>query len=107
MSSGSAQCRCRDDLRHERRQSGHPRRTRRRDINGYFDNRLTDSVRQYMNGKGALTVQALTAALRNTSISPIAPYLYLVLANASAQQAPKDAIKYFDLARLEFARDDH
>ncbi len=72
-----------------------------RDINGYFDNRLTDSVRQYLNGKGPLTVETLTKVLPEYKNSRIVPYLYLVLANASAQQAPKDAIKYFDLARLE------
>ncbi len=72
-----------------------------RDINGYFDNRLTDSLRQYLNGKGALTVQTLTKTLPEYKNSRIVPYLYLVLANASAQQAPKDAIRYFDLARLE------
>ncbi|WEZ84403.1 chemotaxis protein MotC [Rhizobium sp. 32-5/1] len=71
-----------------------------RDIEGNFDSRITDALRQYLNGKGALIVSNLAKAIPEYRNSRIAPYLYLILGNASSLQDPKAAIGYFDWARL-------
>ncbi|KQV43883.1 MULTISPECIES: chemotaxis protein MotC [unclassified Rhizobium] len=70
------------------------------DINGNFDTRITDALGHYLSGKGGLMVEMLTKALPEYKNSKIAPYLYLVLGNATAQQDPKASVHYYDMARL-------
>ena len=70
------------------------------DINGNFDTRVTDALGHYLAGKGGLMVEMLTKALPEYKNSKIAPYLYLVLGNATAQQDPKASVHYYDMARL-------
>ncbi len=71
-----------------------------RDIEGNFDSRVTDALRQYLNGKGALIVANLAKTIPEYRNSRIGPYLYLILGNASSLQDPKAAIGYYDWARL-------
>ncbi len=71
-----------------------------RDIEGNFDSRVTDALRQYLNGKGALIVANLAKTIPEYRNSRIGPYLYLILGNAASLQDPKAAMGYYDWARL-------
>ncbi|MDW9596308.1 chemotaxis protein [Sinorhizobium meliloti] len=71
-----------------------------RDIEGNFDSRVTDALRQYLNGKGPLIVENLTKAAPEYKNSRIGPYLFLILGNAMSQQDPIEAMKHYDWARL-------
>ncbi|MBB4184001.1 chemotaxis protein MotC [Sinorhizobium terangae] len=71
-----------------------------RDIEGNFDSRITDALRQYLSGKGALTVETLSKAAPEYKNARIGPYLFLILGNATSQQNPLAAMKYYDWARL-------
>ncbi|TCM56016.1 chemotaxis protein MotC [Rhizobium sp. PP-F2F-G48] len=72
----------------------------RRDIDGNFDNRITDSLGQYLNGKGGLVVETLSKTIDEYKNAPIGPYLFLVYGNAVSQQDPRKAVKAYDWARL-------
>ncbi|MCA1441192.1 chemotaxis protein [Ensifer sp. IC4062] len=71
-----------------------------RDIEGNFDSRVTDALRQYLSGKGALIVETLSKAAPEYKNARIGPYLFLILGNATSQQNPLAAMKYYDWARL-------
>ena len=71
-----------------------------RDIEGNFDSRVTDALRQYLNGKGPLIVENLSKAAPEYKNSRVGPYLFLILGNATSQQDPIAAMKYYDWARL-------
>ncbi|OJF95269.1 chemotaxis protein MotC [Pararhizobium antarcticum] len=71
-----------------------------RDIEGNFDSRITDALRQYLNGKGALIVANLVKTIPEYRNTRIGPYLYLILGNAASLQDPKAAMGYYDWARL-------
>jgi len=71
-----------------------------RDVEGNFDSRVTDSLRQYLRGKGPLIVETLSKAAPEYKNSFIGPYVFLVLGNATSQQDPVAAMKYYDWARL-------
>jgi chemotaxis protein MotC len=71
-----------------------------RDIDGNFDNRVTDALTHYLNGKGALVVEGLSKVLDEYRNKPIGPYLFLVFGNAVAQQDPRKAVTAYDWARL-------
>lgn len=71
-----------------------------RDIEGNFDSRVTEALRQYLSGKGALIVEALSKAAPEYKNARIGPYLFLILGNATSQQNPLAAMKYYDWARL-------
>ncbi|AUX75266.1 MULTISPECIES: chemotaxis protein MotC [Sinorhizobium] len=71
-----------------------------RDIEGNFDARVTDSLRQYLRGKGPLIVESLSKAAPEYKNSRVGPYLFLILGNASSQQDPVAAMRYYDWARL-------
>jgi len=71
-----------------------------RDIEGNFDSRITDALRQYLNGKGALIVANLAKTIPEYRNTRIGPYLYLILGNAASLQDPKAAMGYYDWARL-------
>lgn len=70
------------------------------DAAGNFDSRVTDALRQYLNGKGGLIVENLSKAAPEYRNARIGPYLYLILGNATSQQDPAAAMKYYDWARL-------
>ncbi|OHV85988.1 chemotaxis protein [Ensifer sp. LCM 4579] len=71
-----------------------------RDVEGNFDTRVTDALRQYLRGKGPLIVEQLSKAAPEYRNSRIGPYLFLILGNAASQQDPVAAMKYYDWARL-------
>ncbi|PST26130.1 chemotaxis protein [Mesorhizobium plurifarium] len=71
-----------------------------RDIEGNFDSRVTEALRQYLNGKGPLIIESLTKAAPEYRNSRIGPYLFLILGNAMSQQDPVEAMKHYDWARL-------
>ena len=71
-----------------------------RDIEGNFDARVTDALRQYLRGKGPLIVENLSRAAPEYKNSRVGPYLFLILGNAMSQQDPVAAMKYYDWARL-------
>ncbi|MFB2549655.1 chemotaxis protein MotC [Ensifer soli] len=71
-----------------------------RDIEGNFDNRITDALRQYLNGKGAMMVEMLTKAAPEYKDGRLGPYLYLILGNAASISNPKEAMRAYDWARL-------
>lgn len=71
-----------------------------RDIEGNFDSRVTEALRQYLSGKGGLIVEALSKAAPEYKNTRIGPYLFLILGNATSQQDPLVAMKYYDWARL-------
>ncbi|HEV7307449.1 chemotaxis protein MotC [Ensifer sp.] len=70
------------------------------DVSGNFDSRVTDALRQYLSGKGGLIVENLSKAAPEYRNGRIGPYLYLILGNATSQQDPVGAMKYYDWARL-------
>ncbi|MEI2297989.1 chemotaxis protein MotC [Ensifer sp. MJa1] len=70
------------------------------DVAGNFDSRITEALRQYLNGKGGLIVENLSDAAPEYRNARIGPYLYLILGNAMSQQDPVAAMKYYDWARL-------
>ncbi|HXV30951.1 MAG TPA: chemotaxis protein MotC [Sinorhizobium sp.] len=71
-----------------------------RDVAGNFDARVADALRQYLRGKGPLIVENLSKAAPEYRNSRIGPYLFLILGNATSQQDPVAAMKYYDWARL-------
>jgi chemotaxis protein MotC len=71
-----------------------------RDVNGYFDNRVTDILRRYLSGKGLLVAKTLVATAEEYKDKKIGPYLALVGGNVTIARSPEDALKLYDLARL-------
>lgn len=70
------------------------------DVDGNFDSRVTDALTQYLSGKGGLIVENLSKAAPEYRNARIGPYLFLILGNATSQQDPVAAMKYYDWARL-------
>ncbi|KOF17074.1 chemotaxis protein [Ensifer adhaerens] len=70
------------------------------DVAGNFDSRVTDALSQYLGGKGGLIVESLSKAAPEYRNSRIGPYLFLILGNATSQQDPVEAMKFYDWARL-------
>lgn len=71
-----------------------------RDINGNFDNRITDSLRKYLSGKGTLIAKSLGEISKEYRNTDLAPYLALVAGNVTITRDPVDALKFYDWARL-------
>lgn len=71
-----------------------------KDVSGHFDNRVTDALVQYLNGKGSMAKQVLEETVPEYRATDIGPYLALVAANSLMQKYPKKALEYFDWARL-------
>lgn len=71
-----------------------------RDIAGNFDPRVTDALRNYLNGRGASPSRSLAETFPEYKRSRIAPYLALVSANSVIRRDPALALSYFDWARL-------
>jgi chemotaxis protein MotC len=71
-----------------------------RDVNGYFDNRVTDLLRTYLSGKGLLVEKSLIDAADEYKDKRIGPYLALVSANVALANGPLEALKLYDRARL-------
>ncbi|EHS53759.1 chemotaxis protein [Rhizobium sp. PDO1-076] len=71
-----------------------------RDINGNFDNRIADSLRKYLSGKGTLIAKSLGEISKEYRNTDLAPYLALVAGNVTITRDPADALKFYDWARL-------
>ncbi|MBB4953952.1 chemotaxis protein MotC [Agrobacterium vitis] len=71
-----------------------------RDIDGHFDNRVTDVLRQYLSGKGALVANSITSMVDVYKNTRISAYLALVAGNVTFAKDPAGSLKFYDLARL-------
>ncbi len=71
-----------------------------RDIDGNFDNRVTDALRKYLSGKGTLIAKTLGDMVTEYRDTKIAPYLALVAGNVMIPRDPAAALKFYDWARL-------
>lgn len=70
------------------------------DAAGHFDIRITEALRMYLNGKSDAAVKRLEEMVPEYKSTEIGPYLALVAGNSIGLTTPKDALKYFDWARL-------
>lgn len=71
-----------------------------RDVDGNFDNRVTDALRKYLAGKGTLIAKSLGELVSEYKDSKIGPYLALVAGNVTISTNPTGALKFYDWARL-------
>lgn len=71
-----------------------------RDVDGNFDNRVTDALRKYLAGKGTLIAKSLGELVWEYKDSKIGPYLALVAGNVTISTNPRGALKFYDWARL-------
>lgn len=70
------------------------------DVSGHFDQRITESVRNYISGRGAASTRTVAEIFPEYKNLEIAPYLALVSANSVLRKDPNLALTYFDWARL-------
>jgi chemotaxis protein MotC len=71
-----------------------------RDIEGNFDNRVSDALRKYLTGKGTLIANTLGDVATEYKNAKIGPYLALVAGNVTLTKDPAAALKFYDWARL-------
>ncbi|MFB9950180.1 chemotaxis protein MotC [Rhizobium puerariae] len=71
-----------------------------RDMAGNFDNRVADALRKYLNGKGTLAAKGLGEMAKEYRDEKIGPYLALVSGNVMVSTDPKEALFFYDWARL-------
>jgi chemotaxis protein MotC len=71
-----------------------------RDIDGNFDNRVSDALRKYLSGKGTLIAKTLGDVATEYKNDKIGPYLALVAGNVTLTKDPAAALKFYDWARL-------
>jgi chemotaxis protein MotC len=71
-----------------------------RDVDGHFDNRVTDVLRKYLSGKGVLVASSLADMVGIYKNTRIGAYLALVAGNVTVVKDPAGALKFYDLARL-------
>ncbi|MCD2183421.1 chemotaxis protein MotC [Rhizobium sp. GN54] len=70
------------------------------DVSGHFDQRITEAVRNYVSGRGAASTRTVAEIFPEYRNLEIAPYLALVSANSVLRKDPRQALAYFDWARL-------
>ena len=71
-----------------------------RDVQGYFDNRVAEILRKYLNGKGQMASKTLVDLQKEYADKPIGPYLALIAGNTLMGSKPEEALKMYDWARL-------
>ncbi|MBB4010215.1 chemotaxis protein MotC [Rhizobium taibaishanense] len=71
-----------------------------RDINGHFDNRISDMLRKYLSGKGVLMANSIGDMVPLYKNGRIGPYIALVAGNVTVVKDPAAAMKFYDIARL-------
>ena len=71
-----------------------------RDVDGNFDNRVTDALRKYLSGKGTLIAKTLGDMVTEYRDTKVAPYLALVAGNVMIPRDPAKALEFYDWARL-------
>jgi chemotaxis protein MotC len=71
-----------------------------RDIDGNFDNRISDALRKYLSGQGTMISKTLGDIANEYRNEKIGPYLSLVAGNVTLARDPAAALKFYDWARL-------
>ncbi|SIQ02355.1 chemotaxis protein MotC [Rhizobium sp. RU35A] len=71
-----------------------------KDVSGHFDTRVVDALRKYLNGKGMLASHSFAKMVPEYRNQRIGPYLALVAGNVAVAKSPKDAMGFYDWARL-------
>ncbi len=71
-----------------------------RDVQGYFDNRVAEVLRKYLNGKGQMASKTLGEMAKEYADKPIGPYLALIAGNTLMNSKPEEALKMYNWARL-------
>ncbi|BCH60688.1 chemotaxis protein [Agrobacterium vitis] len=71
-----------------------------RDVDGHFDNRVSDMLRKYLSGKGVLVASSLGEMVPLYQNGRVGPYIALVAGNVTLVKDPAAALKFFDIARL-------
>ena len=71
-----------------------------RDIEGNFDNRVAVAMRKYLSGKGTLVAKSLGEMATEYRNEKIGPYLSLISGNVLVATDPKEALRFYDWARL-------
>lgn len=71
-----------------------------RDVQGYFDNRVTDVLRKYLSGKGTMVSKTLADMQKEYADKEIGPYLALIAGNILMNSKPEEALKMYNWARL-------
>ncbi|MGV1829197.1 chemotaxis protein MotC [Agrobacterium vitis] len=71
-----------------------------RDVDGHFDNRVSDMLRKYLSGKGVLVASSLGDMVPLYQNGRVGPYIALVAGNVTLVKDPAAALKFFDIARL-------
>lgn len=71
-----------------------------RDVDGNFDNRVSDALRKYLSGKGTLIAKSLGDMVPEYRDKKIGAYLALVAGNITVTRDPAAALKFYDEARL-------
>lgn len=71
-----------------------------RDVNGHFDNRISDMLRKYLSGKGVLMANSIGDMVPLYKNGRIGPYIALVAGNVTVVKDPAASLKFYDIARL-------
>ncbi|MGV8938427.1 MAG: chemotaxis protein MotC [Allorhizobium sp.] len=71
-----------------------------RDVDGNFDNRVSDALRKYLSGKGTLIAKSLGDMVPEYRDKKIGAYLALVAGNITVTRDPAAALQFYDQARL-------
>lgn len=71
-----------------------------RDTGGYFDTRVADALRKYLSGRGLMVANSLAAMVPEYKDQRIGPYIALVAGNVMIAKDTKQALGFFDWARL-------
>jgi len=71
-----------------------------RDVDGNFDNRVSDALRKYLSGKGTLIAKSLGNMVPEYRDKKIGAYLALVAGNITVTRDPVAALTVYDEARL-------
>lgn len=71
-----------------------------RDVQGYFDNRVTEVLRKYLSGKGLMVSETLVSIQKEYANREVGPYLALIAGNTLMASKPEEALKMYDWARL-------
>ncbi|WP_137132518.1 chemotaxis protein MotC [Rhizobium sp. FY34] len=71
-----------------------------RDTSGNFDTRVADALRKYLSGRGLMVANSLAAMVPEYKDQRIGPYIALVAGNVMIAKDTKQALGFFDWARL-------
>jgi chemotaxis protein MotC len=71
-----------------------------KDRSGNFDTRVADALRKYLAGKGAMIAGGMAKMVPEYRGQRIGPYLALIAGNVTVTKNPKDALVFYDWARL-------